>query len=87
MKVKEIVDYLLNKYPLELASSFDMGKVGLQFGSMSKEVKKVMICLDGTSDVIDEAIENNVDLLICHHPFLFSPMLNLDYNSPIGKRC
>ena len=46
MKVKEIVDYLLNKYPLELASSFDMGKVGLQFGSMSKEVKKVMICLD-----------------------------------------
>ncbi len=86
MKVKEIVDYLLNKYPLELASSFDIGKVGLQFGSMSKEVKKVMICLDGTSDVIDEAINNNVDLLICHHPFLFSPMLNLDYNSPIGKK-
>lgn len=86
MKVKEIVDYLLNKYPLELASSFDIGKVGLQFGSMSKEVKKVMICLDGTSEVINEAIENNVDLLICHHPFLFSPILNLDYNSPLGKK-
>lgn len=86
MKVKDIVEYLLNKYPLELASSFDVGKVGLQFGSMSKEVKKVMICLDGTSEVIDEAIQNNVDLLICHHPFLFSPILNLDYNSPIGKK-
>ena len=57
MKVKEIVDFLLEKYPLELASSFDHGKVGLQFGSMSKEVKKVMICLDGTTDVIDEALE------------------------------
>ncbi len=86
MKVKEIVDFLLEKYPLELASSFDQGKVGLQFGSMSKEVKKVMICLDGTSDVVEEAILNNVDLLICHHPFLFSPILNLDYNSPIGKK-
>ena len=52
MKVKEIVDFLLEKYPLELASSFDHGKVGLQFGSMSKEVKKVMICLDGTTDVV-----------------------------------
>ena len=86
MKVKEIVDFLLDKYPLELASSFDYGKVGLQFGSMSKDVKKVMICLDGTTDVIDEAIINNVDLLICHHPFLFNPILNLDYNSPLGKK-
>ena len=86
MKVKEIVDFLLEKYPLDLASSFDFGKVGLQFGLYSKEVKKVMICLDGTTDVICEAIENNVDLLICHHPFLFSPILNLDYNSPLGKK-
>lgn len=86
MKVKEIVDFLLEKYPLDLASSFDVGKVGLQFGSLSKEVKKVMICLDGTSAVIEEAISNNVDLLICHHPFLFSPIINLDYNSPLGKK-
>ena len=86
MKVKEIVDYLLSKYPLELASSFDYGKVGLQFGSMSKEVKKVMITLDGTSAVVDEAIEKNCDLLLCHHPFLFSPIVNMDYNSPLGKK-
>ena len=74
MKVREIVDYLQNLYPFELASSFDHGKIGLQFGSLSKEVKKVMIALDGTSKVIDEAIQNNVDLLITHHPFLFNPI-------------
>ena len=85
-KVRQIVDFLLRKYPLDLASSFDVGKVGLQFGSLSKKVKKVMIALDGTSAVVDEAIENNVDLLITHHPFLFSPILNLDYNSPLGKK-
>ena len=86
MKVKEIVNYLLNLYPLELASSFDHGKVGLQVGSMSKEVKKVMIALDGTSKVVEEAISNNVDLLITHHPFLFNPIINMDYNSPLGKK-
>lgn len=86
MKVREIVDYLQTLYPFELASSFDHGKIGLQFGSLSKEVKKVMIALDGTSKVIDEAIQNNVDLLITHHPFLFNPILNMDYNSPLGKK-
>ena len=86
MKVKEIVDYLQTLYPVELASSFDYGKVGLQFGSLSKEVKKVMITLDGTSAVVDEALENNCDMLICHHPFLFNSIINLDYNSPLGKK-
>lgn len=86
MKVREIVDYLQNLYPASLASSFDYGKIGLQFGALSKEVKKVMIALDGTSKVINEAIENNVDLLITHHPFLFNPIINMDYNSPLGKK-
>ena len=59
VKVKEITDYLLKKYPLDLASDFDSGKIGLQFGSMSAPVKKVMLALDGTKNVIDEAIENS----------------------------
>lgn len=86
VKVKQIVDFLLEKYPLDLASSFDIGKVGLQFGSMSRKVNKVMIALDGTYDVVEEAINNNCELLLTHHPFLFSPIINLDYNSPLGKK-
>lgn len=85
-KVIDIVSYLTSKYPLELASSFDLGKVGLQFGNKFKDVKKVLIALDGTLDVVEEAIEKGVDLLITHHPFLFTPILNLDYNSPLGKK-
>ncbi len=85
-KVIDIVNYLKEKYPFELASSFDEGKIGLQFGNKSKKVNKIMIALDGTYDVIDEAIKNNVDLLITHHPFMFSPLLNLDYQSPFGKK-
>lgn len=86
MKVKDIVSYLLKEYPTILASSFDMGKIGLQFGSMNKEVKKVLIALDGSTNVIKEAIDLNVDLLITHHPFMFNSLLNMNYDNPLQER-
>lgn len=86
MKIMKIINYLQTKYPQEFASSFDIGKIGLQFGSPSSDVKKIMIALDGSSDVIEEAIEKGVDLLITHHPFMFNPMLSMNYDSPFGKK-
>ncbi len=85
-KVKDITNYLLTKYPTSLASSFDLGKVGLQFGSLNQEVKVVMLALDGSTKVIDEAIMNDVDLLITHHPFMFNSMLSMDYDNPLQKK-
>ncbi len=86
MHIMKIINYLQEKYPTGLASSFDLGKIGLQFGSKKSEIKKIMIALDGSNDVIDEAIEKKVDLLITHHPFLFNPMLSMDYDSPFGQK-
>lgn len=85
-KVKDITNYLLTKYPTSLASSFDLGKVGLQFGSLKQEVKVVMLALDGSTKVIDEAIMNDVDLLITHHPFMFNSMLSMDYDNPLQEK-
>ena len=73
-------------YPLDLASEFDKGKIGLQFGSLNAEVKKIIVCLDATDRVIDEAIENDANLIISHHPFMFVPMMNLNYDTPFGKK-
>ena len=75
MKLAEIIKMLQEKYSPELASSFDIGKIGLQFGTANAEVKKIMVALDGTSAVVDEAIENHADLLLTHHPFMFNPMI------------
>ena len=83
---KVITNYLLTKYPTNLASSFDLGKVGLQFGSLNQEVKVVMLALDGSTKVIDEAIMNDVDLLITHHPFMFNSMLSMDYDNPLQEK-
>lgn len=86
MKITKIINVLQEKYPQSNASAFDNGKIGLQFGSYLADVKKIMIALDGTMDVIEEAITNDVDLLITHHPFMFNPMLSMNYDSPFGKK-
>lgn len=86
MKQIEITKYLNNEYPEQLASHFDNGKISLQFGSNNKEIKKVIIALDGSTEVVNQAINNNCDLLICHHPFMFSPLLSLNYDSPFGQK-
>lgn len=85
-KVSNITNYLLEKYPINLASNFDLGKVGLQFGSMDHEVKKAMIALDGSTPVVEDAIAQGVDLLITHHPFMFNSLSNLNYDNPLTKR-
>ena len=83
---KQILDYINELYPLSDASDFDRGKIGLQFGSPAAPVEKVMLALDTTMDVIDEAIKNDANLIISHHSFMFQPLLNLNYDSPFGKR-
>ena len=83
LKVKEVLDKLFAKYPLELASSFDNGKIGLQFGNPEAEVKGILITLDVTKDVIEEAISKGYNLIISHHSMLFNPLINLDYRTPM----
>ncbi|MFS0672832.1 Nif3-like dinuclear metal center hexameric protein [Ornithinibacillus sp. 179-J 7C1 HS] len=65
--------------------AYDWDNVGLQIGSHTKPVKKVMITLDILESVVDEAIEKNVDLIIAHHPILFKPLKQLNLDSWRGR--
>lgn len=85
-KVSDIVCFLDKKYPPYLASNFDSGKIGLQFGTFHHDVKKVMIALDGTTEVIQEMIDKKVDLLITHHPFMFNSLLSMQYDNQLMKK-
>ncbi|WP_121662863.1 Nif3-like dinuclear metal center hexameric protein [Metabacillus litoralis] len=60
-------------------------KIGLQIGSLNKKVKNVMITLDVVESVIDEAIVQNVDLIIAHHPPIFRPIKTLSTETTYGK--
>jgi len=68
--------------PPGLAESWD--NVGLLVGSKNSDVNKIMITLDVTADVIKEAVEKKVDLIICHHPVLFHPIKSLTDSSVTG---
>lgn len=84
--MKRIIDFLEKNYPSDICESFDKGKIGLQFGTKNKKIKKIMIALDGTLNVVNQAVREKVDLLLLHHPFMFNPLLSLDYDSPFGVK-
>jgi len=83
LTVKDVIKFLEEKFPPSLA--YDWDNVGLQIGDTNREVKKVMVALDATTPVIDEAISKGVDLIITHHPFIFSPLKSIDLKMPQGK--
>ncbi|MEH7303943.1 Nif3-like dinuclear metal center hexameric protein [Neobacillus drentensis] len=60
-------------------------KIGLQIGRLNKKVERIMIALDVLENVIDEAIEKNVQLIIAHHPLIYRPLKNLLTDTVQGK--
>ena len=69
-KLKEITQYLESAAPLPLQESYD--NAGLIVGSPETEVSSIIISLDVTEEVVDEAINNKVGLIVAHHPIIFS---------------
>lgn len=60
-------------------------KIGLQLGTLNKKIRKVLVALDVTDEVADEAIAIGADLIIAHHAIIFRPLAKLDTSTPAGK--
>ena len=84
MKCKDMIEVLEKVAPSYLAENWD--NVGLLTGRMDKEIYKVLLALDPSAEVIEEAIKEKVDLLITHHPLIFSGMKSVIRENFIGKR-
>ena len=84
MKMRELERELMTLADLKYAEDWDNS--GLQCGNRDKEIRKVFIALDATNEVIDQAIEFGADLLLTHHPLIFSPLSSIDSEDYIGKR-
>lgn len=72
MTVKDIFDFLNDKYPTETACDFD--NVGLLVGDPCAEVTKAVVALDCTLSAVNTAKENGCQLIITHHPIIFDPL-------------
>lgn len=60
-------------------------KIGLQLGSLQKEITGVLVALDVTDAVADEAIRIGANLIIAHHAIIFRPLAHLQTDTPAGR--
>ena len=82
--VKDIYSFLNELFPVNTQESFD--NCGHLIGSSNKAVKKVLLSLDATSEVIREAENKNVDLIITHHPIIFGSFKQVIPENSTGKK-
>ena len=76
MKVYQICELLEKIAPLDIAEEWD--NVGLLVGDKESEVKKILIALDVNSDIVKQAIDNKVDMIVVHHPLIFKPLSKIN---------
>ncbi|OPJ57056.1 Nif3-like dinuclear metal center hexameric protein [Alkalithermobacter paradoxus] len=83
MLLKDIIKIFENKYPKNLA--YDWDNIGLIIGDSQRDIRKILVALEATEEVVDEAIEKDVDLVITHHPFLFKGLKRVTKDTPKGN--
>ena len=83
MKCSEIFEYLKRLYPLELAMDWDNS--GFLLGRSDKEVRNVLVVLDITNEVLDYAGVKSIDLIVSHHPIIFSALKRVTDETLLGN--
>lgn len=84
MKCSDICTLIELEYAPEYACDWD--NVGLLAGRREKEVHKILLALDATDEVVRMAVEREADMLITHHPMIFSPIRRVTDEDMIGRR-
>jgi len=83
MRIKDITRYLESLAPLSFQEPYDNS--GLIIGEPEKEINSVLLTLDVTSEVLQEAVGQGVGLIIAHHPLIFSGLKKLTGSNVIEK--
>lgn len=83
VKCKEIIKCMEDIAPVYLAENWD--NVGLLVGDKDSAVSKILLALDATDEVIEEAIYYKADMIITHHPIIFKPIKSITAETLNGK--
>lgn len=76
IKIYQVLELIEKIAPKSIALTWD--KIGLQIGSMDANIKNILIAMEITHEVIEEAIHLKSDLIISHHPLIFNPITNIN---------
>lgn len=83
MKIKDVIAEIEDYAPLALQESYDNS--GIQLGNVNNPVNGILLCLDVTEEVVDEAVELDCNLIVAHHPLLFKGLKSLTGSTYIER--
>ena len=83
MKISSLIERLERWVPPDMAESWDAS--GLQVVNPDNDAEAVFLCLDISETTLNEAIEFGANLVLSHHPMLFSPLKTLDVRTGVGR--
>ena len=75
MKIKDLTNYIEGLIPLSSQENYD--NCGLIYGNSDTPIKGVLVSLDCTEDIIEEAIRKNCNVVVSHHPIVFKGIKKL----------
>lgn len=85
MTVRTIYEKLCERIPEDLREIWDND--GLMCSSDDgREVKRVLVTLDVTEDIVDYAISHDIDLIVSHHPLIFKPLASVTEDSHVARK-
>ena len=82
-RVSDIVGIINGWAPSVFA--WEKDNIGLIIGDRSREVKKILVALEVTREIVHEAIEMKADTLVVHHPIIFHPIRQIHTDSEQGS--
>ena len=84
MKCKDIIHLLETEFPMKYAVPGD--KTGFQVGDREQEIHHIFVAVDATEEIIDEAVSLGADMILTHHPMIFSPLAAITTDTFNGRR-
>ena len=75
MQIQAVIDYLNQLYPLRYQEDYD--NAGHKVGDASQQLTGILVTLDVTNEVIDEALQLGFNLIVSHHPMIFAGLKSL----------
>lgn len=84
MKCMEVIKRLEELSPVSYAEPWD--NIGLLAGRQEKQVKSILIALDATWEVVEEAARLEADMIITHHPMIFGSINRVNSDTILGRK-
>lgn len=83
MKTREIIDYLNSRFIPVYQESYDNS--GFLIGDLDRELSGILVTIDVTPQVVDEAIEKHCNLIVSHHPLIFGGLKRITSGNATGR--